>query len=277
MASTPKAQALGVALRRAREDRGLTTRELADRVRRNHGEISRWETGDRAPKPEHVAQVLTVLGIVGKPYDEIMSLVHDPAAPMWVATSLPAQKQQLAAYLEMERQAVVVNEVSPMLVPGMLQTREYAHAIMSGGGLSPDEAMRRCDIRMARRAALTRPDPIHFNAFIGELALYQTIGDRSIVADQFRFLLEMARRPNVTVRITLADSGWYPALEGAFVFLVPANLRPIVQIELRTTSMFLHEEDAVADYGRALDMIDRMALAPEASTQLITARMEKLC
>ncbi|HEY0805523.1 MAG TPA: Scr1 family TA system antitoxin-like transcriptional regulator, partial [Pseudonocardiaceae bacterium] len=183
MAKTPKAAALGVALRRAREQRGLTTRDLADRIERNHGEISRWETGDRAPKPEHVAQVLTAMGITGKPYDEIMTLAHDTTAPMWVATSLPAQKQQLAAYIEMEQRAVVVNEVSPMLIPGMLQTREYAHAIMAGGGLSPDEVVNRVAIRMGRRDSITRPDPIRFNAFIGESAIHQIIGDRAIMIE----------------------------------------------------------------------------------------------
>src|SRR3982074_1249902 len=130
MARTPKAQALGVALRRAREEQGLTTRDLATRIGRNHGEISRWETGDRAPKPEHVAQALPALNIIGEPYDEVMSLAYDTTAPMWVATSLPAQRQQLAAFIEMEQSAAALTEVLPSLIPRLLQTRDYAHAIL---------------------------------------------------------------------------------------------------------------------------------------------------
>jgi len=83
MTRTPKAHALGTALRDARERQKLSTRELADRIGRNHGEISRWETGDRTPKPENVAQVLTALGIVGEQYDDIMSLTYDTRAPLW--------------------------------------------------------------------------------------------------------------------------------------------------------------------------------------------------
>ncbi len=199
-----------MALRRAREDQGLTTRDLADRIERNHGEISRWETGDRAPKPEHVAQVLTALGITGKPYDEIMSLAHDITAPMWVATTLPAQRQQLATFIQMEQSATVVTEVSPMLIPGMLQTRDYAHVIMSGSNPSSDEAVTRVSARMGRRDVITRPNPIKFNAFIGEAAIQQIIGDQEVMAEQFRYLLEMARRPNVTVRIMPFEVGNQP-------------------------------------------------------------------
>jgi transcriptional regulator with XRE-family HTH domain len=276
MARTPKAQALGVALRRAREGQGLSTRDLGDRIERNQGEISRWETGDRAPKPEHVAQVLTALGITGRTYDEIMSLAHDIGAPLWVATTLPAQRQQLAAFVEMEESASMVTEVSPMLIPGLLQTRDYAQAIMSGGDLSADDVVTRVAVRMGRRDSITRADPIKFIAFIGEAAIHQTIGDQAVMVAQYRHLLEMAQRPNIVIRIMRLDSGWQPGLEGAFTFFIPEDQVPIVHIELRRTSTFLHAEDDVSAYKRALDMIDKVALAPGASAQLITARMESL-
>jgi transcriptional regulator with XRE-family HTH domain len=276
MARTPKAQALGVALRRERELQGLTTRDLGDRIERNHGEISRWETGDRTPKPEHVAQVLTAMGITGRSYDEIMSLAHDTTASTWVATTLPAQRQQLATFVEMEQNAAVITEVSPMIIPGMLQTRDYAHAIMSGAGLPSDEAVTRVDIRMGRRDTITREDPVKFIAFIGETAIHQMIGDTNVMVEQLSYLLEMARRSNVTLRIMRLDSGWHPALEGAFTFFVPADQNPIVHIELRRSSMFLHEADVVGAYQEAVNKINAVSLTTEASARLITARMEKL-
>lgn len=273
MARTPKAHALGTALRDARERQKLTTRELADRIGRNHGEISRWETGDRTPRPENVAQVLTALGIVGQPYDDIMSLTYDTRAPLWVATSLPAQRQQLAALVAMEDTAAMIVEVSPLLIPGLLQTSDYAAAIMSVGNLAADEADRRLAIRMRRQEILTREYPVRYAAFIGEPAIGQIIGDRAVMAEQFGHLLEMARRPNVEVRIMPSDRGWHPGLEGWFIFLQPDDQVPVVHLELRRTSTFLHEEDDVNAYRDALDMINKVALTPTASAQLIMERM----
>src|SRR2546430_17275964 len=108
MAKTPKARALGAALRAEREASKLTTRALAERIGRNQGEISRWENGERAAKPEQVAQILTALGLTGERYDEIMSLAYDTGAPLWVASSLPAQRQQLAAFVDAEQSATEV-------------------------------------------------------------------------------------------------------------------------------------------------------------------------
>lgn len=276
MTRTPKARALGTELRRAREERKVTTRDLAERIGRNHGEISRWETGDRTPKPEHVAQVLTALGIVGRPFDEIMSLAHDVTAPLWVAASLPAQRQQMATLLELEQTAVMITEVLLSLIPGLLQTRNYANAIMSVGNLPADEATTRVAIRMGRRDAITKDDPLNYTAFIGQAAVYQNIGGKSVMAEQLGYLLKMAEQPHITVRIMPFACGWHPGLDGPFFYIQPADQPAIVHVELRRSSIFLHEEEAVDAYRQALDLIDKMALTPEASARLIIDRRESL-
>ncbi len=274
MARTPKTQALGVALRREREEHGLTTRDLADRIGRNHGEISRWETGDRTPKPEHVAQLLTALGLIGG--DDIMSMAYDTDAPLWVATTLPAQRQQLAALVDAEQNAAEITEVSPLLIPGLLQTNDYIRAIMSGGGISADETVTRVAIRIGRRDVIIRPKPALFTAFIGEAAIHQVIGDRSVLIGQLRHLLEMAQRPNVTVRVVPFDSGWQPALVGAYTFIQSENSVPVVHIELYGSGLFLHEERDVGRYQAAVGMVRGLSLSPGASTRLITEASERM-
>jgi transcriptional regulator with XRE-family HTH domain len=263
-------------LRDAREARKWTTRELGDRISRNHGEISRWETGDRTPRPEYVAQVLTALGVTGDPYDEVMSLAYETNAALWVATSVPAQRQQLAALIELEQRATMIVQVSPLLVPGLLQTRDYARAIMGVGNLSSDEAVTRVAIRMGRRDIITGPNPVPLTAFIGDSVLNQIIGDRSVMFEQFRYLLEMAQRPNITVRLMPSDKGWHPGFGGPFIFVLPEDHVPVVYLELRRNATFLHEEDDVNAYKAALSAIGRVSLSPEASLQLIADRMETL-
>jgi transcriptional regulator with XRE-family HTH domain len=88
MARTPKARALGGALRQAREDKGLLLRELASAIERDMGVLSRWETGDRTPKPEQVVRILTQLGVNGDRFDDIMALAYGTDDPEWTATTV---------------------------------------------------------------------------------------------------------------------------------------------------------------------------------------------
>ena len=92
MTRTPKARALGSALRAAREDRGLKLRQLAIQINRDPGILSRWETGERTPKPENVSQILTALGVNGAHYDEIMTLAYRTDEPQWAATTQPEHR-----------------------------------------------------------------------------------------------------------------------------------------------------------------------------------------
>jgi hypothetical protein len=220
-------------------------------------------------KPEHVAQVLTALGVVGEPYNEIMALARDIDAPLWIATTLPAQRQQLAAFVDAEQNATSIVEVSPLLVPGLLQTTDYIRAIMSGGGMPPDEAVTRMAIRVGRRAAITRPNPVEFTTFIGQGALHQLIGSPAIMLEQLRHLRTVAKRPNVTIRVTPFGSGWHPALEGAFTLIRSDGAVPIVLLENRSSGLFLHEDDDVTAYEDAVELVAEAALSPIASIELI--------
>lgn len=274
MTRTPKARALGAALRSAREDRGVRLRDLADRISRNAGVLSRYETGDRTPKPEHVSQILTALGVIGEQFDEIMSLAYDTDAPLWVAATLPAQRQQLAAFVDAEQHATEIVSVSPLLVPGLLQTDGYITAIMTGGGVPADEVVTRTAIRRSLRDIVTRGQPVRYTVFVGEAALHQAIGGPAVMADQLRALLERARRPNIRLRVVPFDSGWHPALEGAFTIIDPGNPVALVHIENRKSGLFLHEEDDVRAYLDAVDMVRAAAKDEKESAALMIERLK---
>lgn len=274
MARTPKGRRLGDALREARESQqpSITLRELGSRIDRNSGTLSRYETNERTPKPEDVAQILTALGIKGAKYDEVMSLARDTDAPLWVATTLPEQKQQLAAVVDSEQNSRYIIEVSPLLVPGLLQAREYITAIMSGGGISAGEIVTRTAIRVARRDVILRENPAEFTAFVGETALYQMIGGPKVLAAQLRHLAEMCLRPNIHVHIITFDSDWQPAMEGPFVIIDDT----VVHIENRKSGLFLHETDDVQTYLEAVDMVRRAAKSEEQSAEIISRRLNEM-
>ncbi|MGW1679735.1 helix-turn-helix domain-containing protein [Saccharopolyspora sp. NPDC002376] len=269
MARTPKARALGAALRQMREDRGLKLREFAFTLGRDAGVLSRWETGERTPKPEQVAQILTALGVVGDRYEEIVGLAYDTDAPQWVATRLPDQKQQLAALVDCEQNASEIVEVAPLLVPGLLQTAGYIRAIMSAGGVPAGEVATRAAIRIGRKDVILRKEPARFLALVGEGALRQVVGDGDTMIEQLRHLIEMSERPNIDVRIVPYKSGWNPSLEGGFLLIKQEKLDPVVALENRRSGLFLHEYDDVAVYEQAVESVAQAALGPTATRTLL--------
>jgi transcriptional regulator with XRE-family HTH domain len=276
MTRTPKAQALGAALRQAREERHMLLRELSTAINKDIGVISRWETGSRSPKPEQVAQILTTLGINGARYDEIMTLAYGTNEPQWVATTLPELKQQMAAYLAWERDASRIVEVAPLLVPGILQTRGYVQAIMTAPGVPSDEIAARVETRLGRKEAVTKRNPAELLVLLGRAALNQGIGGHQAMIDQLTHLLEMAARPNIEIRIIPDDRGWHPGLEGDFT-LIESPRATIVFVAIRQTMLMLHSDRDVNTYSRAIDQIMKVSLPPETSFSFIAdlrTRME---
>jgi transcriptional regulator with XRE-family HTH domain len=274
MTRTPKARALGAALRQAREDKGLLLRELGAEIGRDIGVLSRWETGERTPKPEQVAQILTKLGVGGEGYDEIMTLAYGTGESQWMATTLPERRQQMTAYVDWEQNAARIVEVAPLLIPGLLQTSDYIRAIMTAGGVPTGEIASRITSRIGRREIITNTQPADLLVLLGQGALNQGVGGNAVMADQIRHVKEMAKRPNISVRIVPDHRGWHPGLEGAFTLIesdrAAARVKStIVFVGNRRSVLMLHEDGDVDAYKRAIDWVARIALSPEASFAFI--------
>ncbi|CRK60183.1 Putative DNA-binding protein [Alloactinosynnema sp. L-07] len=273
---TPKALALGNALRQARLEKGFTLRDFAGQIQRDPGVLSRWETGDRIPRPEQVAQILTSLGVAGEQYDDVMTLVYGTDEPQWVATTLPEQRQQLAAYIEFEQSAQKITEITPLMIPGLLQTTDHVRAIMTAGGVPPVDIPTRIAVRAGRREVITRPNPARLLALVGQAALYQNIGGHSGMLAQLHHLVEVNRLPNVDVRIVPFGVGWHPGLEGAFNLIESDNAPAVVFLDTRRSTLWLHKEVDVNAYKQAAEMVARVALDAEESMRLITDLIQRM-
>jgi transcriptional regulator with XRE-family HTH domain len=282
MARTPKARALGAALRQAREEKQMLLRQLAGAIDRDIGVLSRWETGDRTPKPEHVAQILTKLDVEGERFAEIMTLAYGTNEPLWLATTLPEQRRQMTAFLDWERNARRIVDFAPLLVPGILQTSDYIRAMMTapGANVPASEVATRIATRIRRREALTRHNPAKLLALIGQAAFTQEVGSRQVMIEQLRHLLEMAAWPNVELRIVPDRRGWHPGLEGAFSLLdtslTPASLESIVCVGNRRTVLILHEDDDVSDYRSATARILDVSLPQDKSAAFIAELIHRM-
>jgi transcriptional regulator with XRE-family HTH domain len=267
---TPKLRALGVALRKARESTQMSIRELARRLDDDPGAIARYEKGERATTPEKVARILATLGVNGEEYESIMALTRDSDGPLWVAVSLPEQVRQTDALIEFEDNATEITNLTSILVPGLLQTKEYAQGIMSADVDVPaSEVGRRVAVRRGRQDIVTRStNPVPLLAIICEGALDQLIGSPAVMVDQLRHLLEVGKRENVTIRVVPKMSGWHPGLAGPFL-LIESEPMPVVQLETRRSSLFLHEQKDVEAYRRTVEQVLAVAMTPADSAGVI--------
>ncbi|HEX3785339.1 MAG TPA: helix-turn-helix transcriptional regulator [Pseudonocardiaceae bacterium] len=278
MAYTPKARALGAVLRRIREEKGLTLRDVTQGIHLDAGSMSRWENGERVPKPETVSQILTWYGVAGARFHEIMTLAHRTGEPQWIATSEPEQRQQLMAYVSWEQSATKIFAVSPLLVPGLLQTEEYIEAMMVTDDIPAAEIKSNVAERVDRRQAIHGQKPAHFLVLLGQSALNQHIGGRRVTIDQIRYLVKQAALPNIELRVVPDRRGWHPGLEGSFSLIeaTPGRNGSIVFVDTRRSVAMLHEDADVSAYRRAVDRIMRVSLSPEVTVNYLADLVRRL-
>lgn len=267
--NTPRAIALGQRLRAAREAKAMSLRTLAKQVGIEHTALGRFELGERSPSPEQVSAILAVLGVNGPAANETIDLSRDTSGTAWLAIGLPEQRTQMAALLEIEQLATEIVDVSPLLFPGLLQTGPYARAIMRAAGVPEDEVETRVAVRLGRRDILTRDNPVHLTALIGETVLTQTIGDDRVMQGQLDHALKMAAMPNVDLRAIPQSAGWHPALEGPFVILTIDGSTSMVHLENRRSGLFLQEGEDLAAYKAAAEKVLQLAMSPARTAELI--------
>jgi len=269
---SPRARMLGAWLRDAREtNTELGVRELARKLDIQHPNISRWETGDRMPRPEDVAKYLTAVGVNGAECERLINLARAATETNWLTLGEPGASEALAALIEFEQTAKQISDWSPTVIPGLLQTGDYARAIMvDAGGVPTQERDQRVRVRLSRRDVLTRRDPVRFSAIVGQEALRQVIGGPDIMADQLRHLLQFGELPSVNLQILPTGRGWHPGIAGPFELVEFESGRPIVHLEHLRSSLFLYEEPADLEaYKEAADTLRELAMTPEESAGLI--------
>lgn len=263
----PRARALAGALRQARESRvpkvGLNAH--ARKLGISPSVVSYWETGRRVPSTEDVASFLTALDITGEQRENILDLASGACEPDWLGVGISGGSQQLAGLLELERTAEALTTWT-FVIPGICQTSEYAREILGHSA----EAEGRIRLRLSRRDALIRRNPLRYTALVSEVAIRQVIGGRAVMADQLRYLLEIAERDNVTLQVVPIGEGWHPGLVGGFVLYDFLAAPSIVHLEHHRSAAFVYNPDNVASFKGAVDSLREVAMSPADSAEFVT-------
>jgi transcriptional regulator with XRE-family HTH domain len=258
---------LGAELQQAREAAGLGVRELARRAGiSTHSRISELESGKRLLSADELDRIFDTLGIADDERDRLLGLARSAEGPGQLNIGPPGIGKTLAQLIDHERAASRITYAAPLLIPGLLQTSDYARAII---GDEPDTETR-VALRSGRRDILTRRNPAEMLALIDSEAFVRPIAPPDVMADQLRHVLRLAELPNVTVQIVSSTTaGFHPMLAGPFELIEFAKARPIVHLEHHRSSTFLWEEHDVAAFIEAAESIHRVAMTAEQSTDLI--------
>lgn len=269
---TPRARFLGAELRDARTTAKISVRELARRLGIGHAKVSLWENGKKIPKTEDVASYLTVIGVTGDERDRLLEMARLAEQPNWLLAGVPGINAELGALMEFEKTAHAVTVWAPLLVPGLLQTGDYARAIM---GTNPS-ADTRVAMRLGRRDILTRRHPVQFTAIIGEAVLRDAITEPEITIAQLDHLKQTAELPNVSVLVMPSRAGYHPGLAGPFVLLEFLKAKPIVHVEHHRASAFVFDDDDVTAFIAVVERLRGLAMKPDESAGFIAKLLNEM-
>jgi transcriptional regulator with XRE-family HTH domain len=262
---TMRSRELGEGLRRAMEAAGLTGVEAARRLDWSPSRVSRMLSGTRGTTEVDVAMFLTVCGVRGRERKRLLAVCQDQGVPGWLQEYGDRLPKQLVTLLDHEDKAHGITDFEATWVPGLLQTPDYARALISRVVTVPKvEVEERVAARLARQELFSRGTGARFAFFLHE------------TADQLHHLLRMSVRPPVTIRVIPAALGGHAAVNGSFRLMEFPEFHPVVYLEGETTALFLEKREQVGTYRRILGALAEVALDEGHSRDLIATVAQEL-
>lgn len=251
---------LGAQLRRLRETSGISASDAGYAIRATHSKISRMELGRVSFRERDVADLLTMYGITDeKERAAFLSLAREANVPGWWHDSSDIMPSWFEAYLALEEAASIIRSYQVQFVPGLLQTPEYARAVIRLGyqSVSDSELERRVALRLNRQKLLTREDPPRFWIVLDEALLRRPIGGPDVMRGQIDRLIEATKLPNVTVQVIPFVAGGHPAAGGSFNILrfAEPDLPDIVYMEQLTSALYLDRREDVDGYQAVMERL----------------------
>ncbi|MFY1702720.1 MULTISPECIES: helix-turn-helix domain-containing protein [Micromonospora] len=272
---------LGAQLRRLREGRGVTREGAGWEIRASESKISRMELGRVGFKERDVADLLTLYGVTDQQEREaLLKLARDANNPGWWHRYGDVLPTWFQSYLGLEAAAALIRSYEVQFVPGLLQTREYARAVVLLGHrrAATDELDRRVDLRMERQQLLRRPRPPQLWAVVDEAVLRRPIGGPEVMRGQLTALIEATRAAHIRLQVIPFDAGGHAAAGGAFTILRfgDQDLPDIVYIEQLTSALYLDKREDLDYYAVAMERLCVEAEPPERTPEILTRIRDEL-
>jgi transcriptional regulator with XRE-family HTH domain len=277
---TVRRRRLAAELRRLRERANLTGDQVAEHMGWSASKVSRLENAHTPPRPPEIKKLAALYGAEDRTADLLELAREAQTSRGWWESYSQTLSPEYATLIGLEAEATATMSWAPLIVPGLLQTRDYAREVTNGlvegiAPISPAETIRRVEARLARQQVLTRDNPLEFSAILDQSVLFRRFGNRNVMQLQIKRLLDLSERGNITLRILLLD-GPHPIGTGAFALLQFDDVhdvthRDVVYLEHLTGGRYVEEEEESFTYRRTFARLSDLALDEGKSREMIAS------
>ena len=270
---------LGSQLRRLREARGITREAAGYSIRASESKISRMELGRVSFKTRDVEDLLTLYGITDEQErTSLLSLAREANVAGWWHSYSDVLPSWFPTYVGLEGAASLIRAYEVQFVHGLLQTEEYARAVVRRGmkGASVADVERRVALRLERQKYLVSENAPDYHIVLDEAALRRPYGDRQVMRGQLQHLIEISEHPNVRLQIMPFSFGGHSGESGAFTILsfTESDLTDVVYLEQLTSALYLDKHEDVAQYEKALKELQQDSPGPEESRDVLRGLLQ---
>jgi hypothetical protein len=263
-----------------RESKNISREDAGWEIRASGSKISRMELGRVSFKERDVADLLKLYGVEGEERDMLVALARQANSPGWWHPFADLLAPWFQSYLGLEEAASLIRTYEVQFVPGLLQTADYARAVIKLGHkeASDDEIARRIELRRARQQVLSRSKPPQLWAVIDEAVLRRPIGGEEVMRAQLEALIEASERPDVRLQIISFRAGGHAAAGGPFAILrfPDRDLPDVVYVEQLTSALYLDKRSDVDHYAIAMEELCMEAEPPDETPGTLEKMLDEI-
>lgn len=271
---------LGAQLRRLREGAGVSRDDAGYHIRASGSKISRLELGRVSFKERDVSDLLDLYHVDVPTKEKLVQLAAEANQPPWWQRYKEVVPNWFQVYVGLEEAAALIRVYEVQFVPGLLQTEEYARAVVVQGSpnLAPEEVDSRVALRMGRQELFVRDTPPRLWAIVDEAALRRPMGGREVLAGQLKRLIDAVSEPNITLQVMPFRYGGHAAEGGAFTIMrfPEADLPDMVYMEYLTGAHYVDKPEDVEIYAAVMERLSVAGTSPEKTRDMLNDILKEI-
>ncbi|MCY9784954.1 helix-turn-helix domain-containing protein [Nocardiopsis sp. EMB25] len=272
---TLRMRRLAAELRRLRDSADLTREDVTEATRINGSTLYRIEYAQARPQLRTLHTLCDLYKVSDDKRDELLALTKNSGQQGWLETYPSELPTEYTNYILFESEARTIRNYESLFVPGLLQTEDYARAVVRGTlPLATDDQVEdRVRARVKRQELLHRSDPLRLRAVVDEAVLHRTVGGPRVMREQLLHLATMAKLPHIELQVIRFGAGAHPGMPGSFVLIdFPDPADPaVVYIDSMAGDLFLEGEVDIDRYSLMMEQLVGLADSPDSSRKLVAS------